>query len=41
MMSEKLHASQCGTERHGRVVNTTALYSGGPVLKSLPGDRLS
>jgi hypothetical protein len=31
----------CDTERRGWVVNTPALYSGGPGFKSLPGDRLS
>jgi hypothetical protein len=29
------------TERRGRVVSTPASYSGGPGLKSRPGDRLS
>jgi hypothetical protein len=29
------------TERRGRVVNTTAIYSGGPGLKSRSEDRLS
>jgi hypothetical protein len=29
------------TERRGRVVNTLALYSGGPRFKSGTGDRLS
>jgi hypothetical protein len=31
----------CITERHGRVVNNPASYSGGPGFKSRPGDRLS
>jgi hypothetical protein len=30
-----------GTECHGRVVNTSVSYSGGPGFKSLPRDRLS
>jgi hypothetical protein len=36
-------ASTCddSTERHGRVVNAPASYSGGPGLKSRPEDRLS
>jgi hypothetical protein len=29
------------TERRGQVVNTPASYSGGPELKSRPGDWLS
>jgi hypothetical protein len=29
------------TDRHGRVINTPASYSGGPGFKSQPGDRLS
>jgi hypothetical protein len=29
------------SDRRGRVINTLALFSGGPGFKSLPGDRLS